>query len=124
MSVRKVCALGVSLAVACVPQAVRPSGRVAVLLSTDNRVIISDFSEVAAVAASPWFVFGATAHGLLIYDRMSRRFRPPVTALDRYPAMGQVRRALADPSGNAVWLDLGTALGYVRYDMDGRMFTP
>ncbi len=124
MTVRTACALGIFLAVACVQQAVRPSGRVAVLLSTDNRVIISDFSDVAAVAASPWFVFGATAHGLLIYDRVSRRFRPPVTALDGYPSGGRVRRAVADPSGNAVWLDLGAALGYVRYDVDGRLFMP
>lgn len=124
MSVRKACALGLLLAVACVPQGVRPSGRPAAVLSTDSRVIISDFSDVAAVAASPWFVFGATAHGLLIYDRVARRFRPPVTALDGYPSVGRVRRAVADPSGNAVWLDLGTALGYVRYDVDGRMFTP
>jgi hypothetical protein len=82
-------------------------------------VLISDFSEVEAVAASPWLVFAATRHGLLIYDRVARRFRPPVTALDGYPA-GRVRRAIADPSGNAVWLDLGNGPGYFRFDADGR----
>jgi ligand-binding sensor domain-containing protein len=46
-----------------------------------------------------------------------------VTSLDGYPA-GRVRRAIADPTGNAVWLDLGTVLGYVRYDVDGRIWTP
>ena len=85
--------------------------------------MISDFSEVEAVAASSWFVYAATRHGLLIYDRVSRRFRTPVTAIDGYPA-ARVRRAIADPSGNAVWLDLGTGPGYLRYDMDGRNWTP
>jgi len=111
------------LILACATGAVRPSGRPTVFLGPDNRVLISDFTEVEAVAATPWLVFAATTHGLLIYDRVSRRFRPPVTSLDGYPA-GRVRRAIADPSGYAVWLDLGTVLGYVRYDVDGRIWTP
>ncbi len=109
--------------IACATGSVRPSGVPTVMLGPDNRVVISDFSEVEAVAASPWLVFGATTHGLLIYDRLARRFRPPVTALDGYPA-GRVRRAIADQTGNAVWLDLGTAGGYVRFDSDGRIWTP
>jgi ligand-binding sensor domain-containing protein len=84
---------------------------------------MSDFSDVAAVAATPWLVFAATTHGLLIYERTARRFRSPVTPLDGYPP-GRVRRAIADPSGNGVWLDLGSALGYVRYDVEGRTWTP
>jgi ligand-binding sensor domain-containing protein len=78
---------------------------------------------VLAVAASPWLVFSATTHGLLIYDRVARRFRPPVTAIDGYPAV-RVRRAIADQTGNAVWLDLGTSGGYIRFDVDGRIWTP
>lgn len=111
------------LILACATGAVRPSGRPTVLLGPDNRVVISDFSNVQAVAASPWFVFAATAHGLLIYDRVARRFRPPVTRIDGYPS-ARVRRAITDPSGNTVWLDLGTATGYVRYEMDGRVWMP
>ena len=93
------------------------------VLSPENRVVVSDFSEVEAVAASSWFVYAATTHGLLIYDRVSRRFRVPVTAIDGYPS-GRVRRAMADPALNAVWLDLGVGAGYVRYDVDGRAWTP
>ena len=103
-------------------QAVRPSGHPAVLFGPDTRVILSDFSEIDALAASPWFVFAATRHGLLIYDRLFGRFRPPVTSLDGYPS-GRVRRAIADLTGNAVWLDLGTASGYVRYDVEARVWT-
>ena len=97
---------------------VRPAG----LWGPDDRVLISDFSEIDAVAASPWLVFAATPHGLLIYDRTARSFKPPVTSLDGYPS-GRVRRVIADPSGNAVWLDLGGAQGYFRYDVDGRAWT-
>lgn len=99
---------------------VRPSGT----WGPDDRVLVSDFSEITAVAASPWLVFAATAHGLVIYDRVARRFKAPVTSLDGYPGGGgRVRRALADPSANAVWLDLGTGVGYYRYDVDGRAWT-
>ena len=86
-------------------------------------MVISDFSEVQAVAASSWFVYAATTHGLLVYDRVSRRFRIPVTTIDGYPT-GRVRRAIADPTANAVWLDLGSGFGYVRYDVDGRAWMP
>lgn len=99
-----------------------PAFRPSTILSPDNRVVLSDFSRIDAVAASSWFVYAATPHGLLIYDRVARRFRPPVTRLDGLPE-GQVRRAAADPSGNAVWLDLGSARGYARYDLDGRAWT-
>ena len=85
--------------------------------------MISDFSVIEAVAASSWYVYAATTHGLLIYDRVSRRFRDPVTAIDGYPAP-RVRRAIADPTANAVWLDLGAGAGYLRYDVDGRAWTP
>jgi ligand-binding sensor domain-containing protein len=84
--------------------------------------MLSDFSQIDAVAASPWLVFAATPHGLLIYDRVAGRFRPPVTVIDGYPG-GTVRRAVADPAGNAVFLDLGTPGGYVRYDVEGRVWT-
>jgi ligand-binding sensor domain-containing protein len=99
-----------------------PSGVTPLVFESENRVVISDFLDVQAVAASPWLVFGATLHGLVIYDRVAHRFRPPITALDGYPA-GRVRRAIADQTGNAVWLDLGTAGGYVRFDIDGRTWT-
>jgi ligand-binding sensor domain-containing protein len=86
----------------------------------DERVLLSDFSVIDAVAASPWLVFAATRHGLLIYDRAVRAWKPPVTTLDGYPS-SRVRGATADPAGNAVWLHLMD--GYVRYDADARQWT-
>lgn len=79
----------------------------------EDRVVISDFSVVQAVAASPWYVYAATTHGLALYDRHARRWELPVTTLDGYPAT-RVRAALADPVDDAVWL--GADDGWYRYD--------
>jgi len=81
----------------------------------DERVLLSDFSWVTAVAASNWRVYAATRHGLLIYDRGAQAWRAPVTALDGYPA-SLALVALADVTGNAVWL--GLTDGWARYDED------
>jgi len=101
---------------AAVLLAVYPSIRLSVQSSRwrpEERVLISDFSAVEAVAASPFTVFAATTHGLTIYDRQTRTWRLPVTSLEGYPA-ARVRVALADGVGDAVWL--GTAEGWARYD--------
>ncbi len=95
---------------------VRPTGQ-SRLWRPEERALISDFSYVQAVAASPFTVFAATTHGLTIYDRRARGWRLPVTSLDGYPA-ARVRVALADAVDNAVWL--GTAQGWARYDADIR----
>jgi ligand-binding sensor domain-containing protein len=79
----------------------------------EDRALVSDFSTVQAVAASPFTVFAATTHGLTIYDRPAGRWRLPVTSLEGYPA-ARVRVALADGVGDAVWL--GTDQGWARYD--------
>lgn len=83
----------------------------------DERVLISDFSYVRAIAASPSLVIAATTHGLTIYDRLARAWQLPVTALEGYP-VAPVRVALADVVGNAVWF--GTAMGWARFDVDIR----
>lgn len=84
----------------------------------DERAVITDFSFVTAVAASPSYVFGATPHGLIVYDRGAAAWLPPVTALDGYPA--GVRVALADAVNDAVWL--GTFEGWARYDVRQRLW--
>lgn len=83
----------------------------------DERALITDFSYVQAIAASPALVFAATMHGLTIYDRVARAWQPPITALEGYP-IAPVRVALGDLVGNAVWL--GTDQGWARYDADIR----
>jgi len=83
----------------------------------DERVLITDFSQVDAVAASPFTVYGATPRGLLVYDRHARAWQYPVTPLDGYPAR-RVRAALADPVDDAVWL--ATDDGIARYGPTAR----
>ena len=99
-----------------------PSFHLSAQWRPDERVLISDFSVIDAVAVSPWLVFAATRHGLLIYDRATHAWKPPVTTLDGYPT-ARVRGAMADPAGNAVWLGIGGIDGYLRYDVDARMWT-
>ena len=94
-----------------------PTVRQSVRWRPEDRVLISDFSVIEAVAASPFTVFAATTHGLTIYDRQARTWRLPVTALDGYPP-ARVYAALADVVDNAVWL--GTTDGWARYDANVR----
>jgi hypothetical protein len=115
--------VGAALLAACAGSSGRSAVSPAAFFRPEDRVLISDFSHIQAVAASPWMVFAATPHGLLIYDRIARRFNPPVTALEGYPA-GRVISAAVDAAGNAVWLELWGGGNYVRYDVDGRTWTP
>jgi len=113
---------GSSLGMAVILLSVYPSIRLSAqtrLWRPEDRVVISDFNTVDAVAASPSMVYAATRHGLLQFDRRTRAWQFPVTALDGYPTT-RVRVALADPAGNAVWL--GTADGWARYDADVRQW--
>lgn len=73
----------------------------------EDRVLISDFADVEAIAASPWVVCAATTHGLTIYDRMARTWRPPVTALEGYPALDA-----GDPGGG-VFVRTATGWAFV-----------
>lgn len=70
---------------------------------------------VTAVAASPFQVYAATLHGLIIYDRGTDHWLLPQTPLDGYPT-APVRVAIADPVGNGVWL--GTGDGWAHYNQD------
>ncbi|PYP71540.1 MAG: hypothetical protein DMD36_03745, partial [Gemmatimonadetes bacterium] len=92
---------------------VRPSACQSARWRPEDRVLISDFSNVEAVAVSPFTVFAATMHGLISFDRPAHAWRLPVTSLEGYPA-ARVRVALADGADNAVWL--GTDEGWARYD--------
>jgi ligand-binding sensor domain-containing protein len=78
----------------------------------EERIVVSDFTVVDAVAASDAYVFVATANGLGLYDRRFRRWEPPRSIADGYPAEPVVA-ALADPADESLWL--ATALGLVHY---------
>lgn len=78
----------------------------------EERVVISDFGVVQALAVSEDLLYAATDGGLVIYDRRFGRWEPPVTGLDGYP-LERVRVALVDPVDRSVWL--GTDQRLVHY---------
>lgn len=69
----------------------------------EERVVVSDFSVVQALAVSEELLYAATTGGLAIFDRRFGRWEPPVTGLDGYP-QEPVRVALVDPVDRSVWL--------------------
>ncbi|NIM50228.1 MAG: hypothetical protein GTN62_05035, partial [Gemmatimonadales bacterium] len=85
----------------------------------DERVIISDFSYVEALAVSEDVLYQATRGGLGIYDRRFARWNPPVTHLDGYPTE-PVLAALVDPLDRSAWLGTGQAV--LRYEPVLRLF--
>ncbi len=78
----------------------------------DERILLTDFSVVRAVAASRTYLFVAADLGLLVYDYVFGRWKASFSYLDGYPAR-EVSVALADPSDESVWL--GTRRGLFHY---------
>ncbi len=80
-----------------------------------ERVLVTRFAEVGAVAADLRTLYAAAVLGLERYDYTQQRWQPPATVLDGYPA-GERPTALAvDPGGNDLWL--ATASGLWSYDL-------
>ena len=71
--------------------------------SREDRVLITQFNEISAVAASQRHLFIATPYGLGIMDRQFGRWLPPVTVADGYP-QEQATVLAADPASDAVWI--------------------
>lgn len=75
----------------------------------DDRVLVTAFHRLGAVAADSRHVFAASPWGMIVHDPMAGRWLPPITEEDGYPE-GELPTALAvDRIGDAVWL--GTASG-------------
>ncbi len=80
-----------------------------------ERVLLTRFAEVGAVAADLRTVYAASVLGLERYDYTLGRWQPPATVLDGYPA-GERPTALAlAPGGNDLWL--ATNLGLWTCDL-------
>ena len=109
--------VGLCLLAALAYQSDRPTVRQSGRWRPDERAIITDFSFIRALAASPDWLYAASTRGLLIYDRRRHAWQPPVTFLDGFPRE-PIRGAVVEPGGNAVYLGVG--IGYARYDMISR----
>jgi hypothetical protein len=106
----RVTALVLAAVVGVQPLAAQHGSR---LWRPDERVVITDFSYVDAVAVGRDRMYAVTRGGLGVYDRRSRRWELPITAVEGYPAVG-IRAALVDPVDRSLWL--GTMSGVTRWD--------
>jgi ligand-binding sensor domain-containing protein len=77
----------------------------------DDRVLITAFAEVGAIAQDQRHLYAATSGGLTIYDYVQQRWLPPSTLEDGYPPFAPPTALAVDVQGNEVWL--GTARGSV-----------
>jgi len=69
----------------------------------DERVLITDFGIVTALARSPGSVFGATTGGLIILDESFQRLELPITVEDGYPPVAPTAMVF-DHRDRSVWL--------------------
>lgn len=88
----------------------------------DDAVLIGDYSEVVDVAVGDRTAFVAAASGLAFYDRLFRRWLPPLplTTSDRITLIA------ADRASNGVWIGgLGSIAYYdVTLDRPSRAYVP
>jgi len=81
------------------------------LWRADDRVLLSDFGYVGAIATDQRRVYAATANGLEIYDYTSQRWELPSTAEDGYPVGERPTALVHDPLQSE--LILATSSGLV-----------
>lgn len=86
--------------------------RGSMLWRADERVVITDYRTVEAVAADETLVYAVSRGGICVYDHRFRRWEPPVatSVLGEWVA---VRDAAVDPIDGSLWV--GTDRGLVNY---------
>ncbi len=78
----------------------------------DDRVLITSFHNAAGIATDQQIVFVATSNGLEMYDQTFKRWLPPSTIEDGYPARERPARIAYDPRERGVWLITETGTVY------------
>ena len=81
--------------------------------STDDRLLLTDFTRIIAVAASRDRVFAVTPDAVVAYDAAGRRWEGPY-APPRPGALRGVFAAIADPLDGGLWLVRPD--GYLHFD--------
>lgn len=69
-----------------------------------DRVLVTDFSMISAVAAGQRFVFAAGENGVLVYDHRFDRWEAPLTIEDGYPGTDLPVALEVDAFGGALWM--------------------
>ena len=78
-------------------------GGASVPFAREDRVVLTDFTQVTGVAAGRRLLFVASTNGLAIYDRQFGSWLPPFTARDGWPVT-RVTTMAADPVSDGVWI--------------------
>jgi hypothetical protein len=78
-----------------------------------DRVLVPDFGDVTAMAASARLVFAAAPRGIGVLDRQFGRWLPPLTVLNGLPR-GRINILAGDPVEDAVWVGIAGGLSYYR----------
>jgi len=77
--------------------------------AAEDRILISDFSNIVGVASDDWRVYAATPNGLLTWDPASQAWGLPLTFEDGYPVPEQPSALAWSDAEQA--LVLGTRMG-------------
>jgi sugar lactone lactonase YvrE len=99
---------------------VRTASAQARIWREDDRITISSFNDVAAIAFDGRRVFAATLNGLEMYDVIGRRWLRPSTLEDGYPVFERPVAAAYDPSQGGLWLATASGNLYLWSELSGR----
>lgn len=78
----------------------------------DDRVLITDFSLIGAVAADQRFAFAASPNGVLVYDHRFDRWEAPLTIEDGFPATEMPVALEVDGFAGTLWMTTRTGALY------------
>ena len=92
-------------------------GGARVPLAREDRVVLTDFTQVTGVAAGRRLLFVASTNGLAVYDRQFQSWLPPLTVADGWPAT-RVTVMAADPVADGVWIGGFGEVLYWRPELD------
>ncbi|MEP6692149.1 MAG: hypothetical protein ABJD07_13400, partial [Gemmatimonadaceae bacterium] len=91
----------------------------------EERVLVSSFANIVAVAASQRSVYAATPDAVAIYDRQFGAWQPPLSLRTPFVS-GQIALMAGDPVEDGVWIGLPGAVVFVRngFDLESSAIVP
>ena len=105
------------LALVCYVHAAAAQARI---WNPEDRVIVTSFNDVLALAYDGRRLYGATRNGLEIYDVIGSRWLAPSTSEDGYPNLEQPAAITYDRTQAGVWLVTTTGNTYLWSELNGR----
>ena len=82
----------------------------------DDRLLVSDFSEIGGVASDRRFVFAASEHGVMVFDHRFQRWSAPLTVEDGFPRADLPVALEVDELTGLLWMVTRTGALY-SYDV-------